>query len=167
MGAVTATAGAQAVNDIFNRGQNKSIAAESQPFVLSTGYTYRVPTLAVSNGLLSGRLVRNVLRDWTLSGDMRYASGPADRVSHGDQHLSTVLFPQYLRQPGARRSAVHRQPQLPLCQPQQPIRAESGGVDGTGHRAVGHAAAYYNDYRYQRRPASRWPSAGSSPFGKV
>ena len=133
LGATSGTAGAPAVNDILNRDQNKYISADSQPFVLATGYTYRVPALGVSN-----RLLKYALRDWTYSGMLRYASGLPIESPLATNNLTTTLFTGYLRQPGARRSAVHREPQLPLHQPEQAIRAESGRVDGTGQRAVGH-----------------------------
>ena len=155
LGAVTATAGAQAVNDIFNRGQNKYIAAESQPFVLSTGYTYRVPTLAVSNGLLSSRLVHNVLRDWTLSGDMRYASGLPIESPTATNNLSTVLF---------RNTFANRVPGVPLftanlnchcVNPNSQFVLNPAAWTEPANGQWGTAAAYYNDYRYQRRPSEQ------------
>jgi len=147
LGATSGTAGAPAVNDILNRYQNKYISADSQPFVLATGYTYRVP-----GGGISNRLLRYALSDWTYSGMLRYASGLPIESPLATNNLTTTLF---------RGTFANRVPGVPLftadlnCHCIDPnkqfvLNPAAWTQPGTGQ--WGTAAAYYNDYRYQRRP---------------
>jgi hypothetical protein len=150
LGSTTGGGGVPAVNDIFNRGQNKYIPAESQPFILSTGYTYRVPALAVSN-----RLVREVLRDWTLSGDLRYASGTPIQSPTSTNNLSSALFAG---------TFANRVPGVPLftanlnchcIDPNKQFVLNPAAWTQPANGQWGTAAAYYNDYRSQRRPSEQ------------
>jgi hypothetical protein len=147
LGATSGTAGAPAVNDILNRYQNKYISAASQPFVFATGYTYRVPVSGVSN-----RLVRNLLRDWTLGGMLRYASGLPILSPAATNNLTTALF---------RGTFANRVPGVPLftqdlnchcIDPNKQFVLNPAAWTQPGAGQWGTAAAYYNDYRYQRRP---------------
>ena len=147
LGATSGTAGAPAVNDILNRYQNKYLSASSQPYVFATGYTYRVPVSGVSN-----RLVRNLLRDWTLSGMVRYASGLPILAPAATNNLTTTLF---------RGTFANRVPGVPLFTQDLNCHCINPGKQFVLNPAAwtqpatgqwGTAAAYYNDYRYQRRP---------------
>jgi hypothetical protein len=147
LGATSGTAGAPAVNDILNRDQNKYISADSQPFVLASGYTYRVPALGVSN-----RLVKYALRDWTYSGMVRYASGLPIEAPLATNNLTTTLF---------RGTFANRVPGVPLftadlnchcINPNKQFVLNPAAWTEPANGQFGTAAAYYNDYRYQRRP---------------
>lgn len=150
LGSVTGGGGTPPVNDIFNRGQNKYLAAESQPFVLATGYTYRVPGLATPN-----RLVRNVLRDWTLSGYMRYASGLPIQSPLATNNLGSALFAG---------TFANRVPGVPLftanlnchcVNPNSQFVLNPAAWTQPADGQWGTAAAYYNNYRYERRPSEQ------------
>ena len=54
--------GVDANNDVYNRPNNKYISSNSQPQVLSIGFTYE--TLALGQN----SIVRNVTRGWTVGG---------------------------------------------------------------------------------------------------
>jgi hypothetical protein len=147
LGATSGTAGAPAVNDILNRDQNKYLSADSQPFVLATGYTYRVPALGVSN-----RLLQYALRDWTYSGMLRYASGLPIESPLATNNLSTVLYTG---------TFANRVPGVPLftadlnchcVNPNKQFVLNPAAWTEPASGQWGTAAAYYNDYRYQRRP---------------
>jgi len=148
LGASPGTGGSSAVNDIFNRDQNKYISADSQPFILATGYSYRVPALGTSN-----RLVRDVLRDWTYSGLLRYASGLPIESPLATNNLSTALFAG---------TFANRVPGVPLftanlnchcIDPNSQFVLNPAAWTEPAAGQWGTGAAYYNDYRYQRRPA--------------
>jgi hypothetical protein len=147
LGATSGTAGAPAVNDILNRDQNKYISADSQPLVLAMGYTYRVPAIGTSS-----RLLRDALRDWTYSGMLRYASGLPIESPLATNNLSTVLFTG---------TFADRVPGVPLftadlnchcVNPNKQFVLNPAAWTEPANGQWGTAAAYYNDYRYQRRP---------------
>jgi hypothetical protein len=74
------------LNDVYNRGINKSISGESQPFALAIGFSYEAPKVT------SNKLVQNAVHGWTLGGFMRYASGlpiPSPQAQNG---LNTLLL---------------------------------------------------------------------------
>ena len=56
-------------NDVYNRSINKWISGQSQPLSFSTGFSYNTPAVT------SHKLVRAAVRDWTIGGFLRYASG--------------------------------------------------------------------------------------------
>ena len=76
----------QAVNDIFNRQQNKYISGDSQPLQFVAGFTYQTPAIG------ENRFVRTLLRDWNFNGILRYASGLPIRAPGAQNNLNTLLF---------------------------------------------------------------------------
>jgi hypothetical protein len=148
LGATSGTAGAPAVNDIFNRNLNKYISADSQPVVLAMGYTYKVPAIGVSN-----RLVKYALRDWTYSGMLRYASGLPIEAPLATNNLNTILF-----NGGTFANRVSGAPLFTAdlnchcVNPNKQFVLNPAAWTEPGPGQFGSAAAYYNDYRYQRRP---------------
>src|SRR5262249_44802679 len=131
---------AQAVNDIFNRSQNKYISADSQPLQFVTGFSY------VSPAVTANRWLRAAVRDWSFSGIARYASGLPIQVPTGQNNLSTVLF---------RGTFANRVPGQPLflkdlnCHCIDPnkdfVLNPAAWTDPIAGR-FGTAAAYYDDY---------------------
>ena len=81
-GAESQNGGGAAINDVFNRPNQKTISANSQPLVFVTAFNYRLPALG------SNRLLRNAAR-WTIGGILRWQQ-PAVDIMH--QALSLTLF---------------------------------------------------------------------------
>jgi len=143
------------VNDFQNRMQNKSLSGFSRPFVSVVSANYRLPAWG------SNKVVSQVVRDWTIGAVLSYASGLPILAPTSTNNLSTLLF---------RSTYFNRVPNQPLflkdlnCHCIDPTKdlvlkpaAWSNPTDGQW----GTSAPYYNDFRYERRPAE------SMSFGRI
>ncbi len=143
------------VNDIANRSLNKYISGYDQPLLLVFSGNYTTPHFS-NNKVLSW-----IARDWTLGAVLRYGSGLPIRVPTANNSLSTALF---------RSTFANRVPGQPLfledlnCHCFDPTKSlvlnPNAWVDPSAGQ-FGTSAAYYNDYRQQRRPAE------NLSFGRV
>jgi hypothetical protein len=135
------------INDVFNRRNQKYISGNSQPLVLVLGANYRVP------GLSANRWTKRITGDWTLSAIVRYASGlpilvPASQTSL----LGNLLFR------GTRMNRVTGQPlylkdlNCHCFDPTRELLLNPAAWQDVPAGQWGHSAAYYNDYRFARRP---------------
>jgi hypothetical protein len=137
----------QGINDVFNRPNQKNVAAASQPFMFVTAYSYELPKMG------SSKLVRNLVGGWTLGGVLRYASGTPIAVPGSNNNLGSLL------QQGTRMNRVPGQPLLLVsnlnCSCFDPgatfvlnPKAWSDPADGQW----GFGPAFYKDYRNRRAP---------------
>jgi hypothetical protein len=140
------TIGNAATNDVFNRDVNKYISQYNRPFVFNVSANYTTPVWRVN------KFVSWAVRDWTIGTYLQYGSGLPILAPTAQNQLASHLF---------RSTFANRNPDVPLftqdlnCHCFDPNRQfvlnpaawsePAGGQWGT-------AAAYYNDYRYQRRP---------------
>jgi hypothetical protein len=135
------------INDVFNRSQNKTISGFSRPLVSVISINYRVPAPQ------GNKIVSLVVRDWAFGSVMTYASGTPILAPTSTNNLSTLLF---------RGTYYSRDPSKPLflkdlnCHCIDPTKDlvlnKDAWVNPTDGQ-WGAANAYYNDYRYQRRPS--------------
>jgi hypothetical protein len=134
------------INDVFNRANNKTLSATDQPFYFNISATYVTPKL---NG---NKILSWIARDWTYGVYLQYASGTPIPVPTANNNLSTTLFQSTLAQ---------RVPGVPLytvdlnCHCYDPNKTFALNKDAWTNPAAGQfgtTAAYYSDYRYQRRP---------------
>jgi hypothetical protein len=139
-------------NDVFNRSANKDLAALDQRYVLSIGVTYVTP----APGFTTNRLVRAVAKDWTISGVFRDASGALIQAPAIQNNIQSILF-----QTGG---FMNRVPGVPLftadvnchcIDPNKQFVLNPAAWTNPPVGTFGNAAAYYNDYRYQRRPTEQ------------
>ncbi len=143
------------VNDYLNRMQNKSLSGFSRPFVSVLSASYRLPAWGPN------KIVSNVVRDWTIGSVLSYSSGLPILAPTSTNNLSTLLF---------RPTFFNRNAGVPLylkdlnCHCIDPTKdlvlnpaAWSNPTDGQW----GTAAPYYNDFRFERRPAE------SMSFGRI
>ena len=143
------------VNNFQNRLQNKTLSGFSRPFVSVLSANYRLPAWGPN------KVFSQAVRDWTIGAVLSYASGLPILAPTSTNNLSTLLF---------RSTFFNRVPGQPLfltdlnCHCIDPTKqlvlnpaAWSNPTDGQW----GTSAPYYNDYRYERRPAE------SMSFGRV
>ncbi|HEY6340032.1 MAG TPA: carboxypeptidase regulatory-like domain-containing protein [Bryobacteraceae bacterium] len=140
------------LNDVFNRRNQKDLSVFDQPFqfVFSGGYT--TPRLPGGNRFTGNRVVSWIARDWQVGVLLRYASGLPIASPSSTNGLATYLFQGTL---------FNRVPGVPLfthnlnCHCFDPNKTFVLNPAAWSNPAAGQwgtAAAYYSDFRYQRRP---------------
>ena len=152
--------GTAAVNDVFNRSQNKYISQYDQPLVWNNSVNYTVPAFKLGSSM-AAKGASWVARDWSLGAVFTYASGLPIQAPAAQNALSTILF---------RGTFSDRVPGQPLytqdinCHCYDPnktfiLNPKAWSDPPAGQ--FGTAAAYYSDYRFQRRPVE------SLSFGRI
>ncbi|HSP68346.1 MAG TPA: TonB-dependent receptor, partial [Bryobacteraceae bacterium] len=136
------------VNDVFNRSTTKSLSGFSRPLVSTLSINYRVPATP------GNKIVSHVLRDWAVGATLSYASGLPILSPTSTNNLGTLN--------GGRNTYFNRvegvNPFLKdlNCHCIDPTKDLVLNKDAWANPAPGQwgtASPYYNDYRYQRRPA--------------
>jgi hypothetical protein len=138
------------INDAFNRPNQKALSSYDQPlqFVFSGSYT--TPKWSATNSGM--KVVSWVARDWQIGTLLRYASGLPIASPTSTNGLATYLFQSTL---------FNRVPGVPLftqdlnCHcfdPNTTFVLNPAAWSNPAAGQWGTAAAYYSDYRYQRRP---------------
>ncbi len=136
-----------AVNNVFDRHVNKYLSMLSRPFTFVMAANYTVPRWNTY------KVVSWILRDWTIAATLQYASGMPIQAPIAQNQLSSVLF---------QNTFANRVPGEPLftkdlnCHCIDPnkdfVLNPNAWVDPPAGQ-FGTGAAYYNDYRQQRRPS--------------
>src|SRR6185295_6183490 len=155
------TTGNAVANDIFNRQTNKYISIYDQPLVFNFSATYTTPTLG-GNKILSW-----LARDWTYAAALQYASGFPLQVPNAQSNLNNYLFqgasfanrvagqPLFTNNWVDKDGTAHTDPIDLNCHCYDPnktfILNPNAWVDPAAGQ-FGASAAYYDDYRSQRRP---------------
>jgi len=142
--------GGVVVNDVFNRRNQKALSSYDQPFQFVISGSYTTPRWSRSGAGL--KAVSWLARDWQIGALLRYASGLPIAAPSSTNSLATYLFQGTL---------FNRVPGVPLftqdlnCHCFDPNKTFVLNPAAWSNPAAGQwgtAAAYYNDYRYQRRP---------------
>src|SRR2546426_8065641 len=147
------------INDVFNRNLNKQISGFSRPQVLSIAFSYTTPAWGKFKRLSW------LVRDWTIGSFLRYQSGELIRVPASNNNLLTQLGRGPANNPalwGGGTTFQNRVPRVPLllkdpnCQcidPTKDLILNPAAWTDAPPGQFGTSAAYYNDFRWQRRPA--------------
>jgi hypothetical protein len=156
--------GGGVVADITVRDLNKSLSTYSQPFKTTLAATYTVPQWG------DNKVLRALLGDWQISAMLQYASGrPIRSPSAQNLYSSQMMYnPGYM--PNAYLSSllgmggpwadrVEGEPfftkdlNCTSCfDPNKDFVLNPKAWADPPPGRIGNAAAYYDDYRYQRRP---------------
>ena len=145
--------GLDANNDVYNRNQNKYISASSQPLVTVIAFTYKTP------GFGANRLLRTAVRDWTVSGVGRYASGLPIQSPGAQNNLNSLLFRanggSFANRVGG-QDLFLKNLNCHCVDPNKDLVLNPAAWTDPVPGQFGTAAAYYNDYRQQRRPSEQF-----------
>jgi hypothetical protein len=145
-------------NVFVSPASQKAIAANSEPLISVIAFNYIVP------GVGEGGMVKALTGGWTVGGIMRYASGQPIPVPASTLPLNTLTF---------QTTRMNRVPGQPLY-----LKNLNGSIDpnndfvlnpnawvnpAPGEYAT--APAYYDDFRYQRRPDEQFSIGREFPLG--
>jgi Carboxypeptidase regulatory-like domain/TonB dependent receptor len=136
------------INDVFNRDNNKQLSASSRPNVMTLAFNYSTPSWGPN------RVARFLVKDWMVGAVLQYASGlPIPTPANiSNNNTSTLL----------RGTWATRVPDQPLflqdlnCHcfdPSTTVVLNPNAWADTPNGQFSPSAAYYNDFRYQRRPS--------------
>jgi hypothetical protein len=146
------------VNDYQNRLQNKTISGFSRPLVSTISATYTSPKVG------KNKYVREAVGGWIIGSVLQYASGLPILAPTSTNNLSTLLF---------RSTFFDRVPNVPLyldnlnchcIDPTQQLVLNPAAWVNPPAGQFGTSAPYYNDYRYERRPAESMSLGRSFSF---
>jgi hypothetical protein len=152
---------AAAINDVFDRKQNKYISRLSRPYVFVTAVNYTFPKLNVYKPLSWA------IRDWRIGAVLQYASGMPIKVPTANSNLSTLLFrdtfanrvagqPLFLKTSKAggvtTTSAVNLNDRSSY-NPYTDFVLNPAAWADPGQGQFSYSPGYYDDYRYRRRPS--------------
>jgi hypothetical protein len=138
------------VNDVFNLRNYKDISASSIPLVSAFMFNYQIPAIAKSGW------AQALQKNWTLGGSFRYQSGAAILSPLATNNLQAAL-PR-----STAGTFANRVPGVPLftdspnCHcfdPSDTFILNPAAWTQPAAGQWGTAAAYYNDYRWQRQPS--------------
>ena len=140
------------INNVFNRANQKTYSAYDQPFLLVFSGTYTTPRLSGDNAFTSNKVGRAIAKDWQIGALMRYGSGLPILSPQATTNLTAYTFQPTL---------MNRVPGVPLfthnlncgCfDPNTTFVLNPAAWANPLPGQYGTAAAYYGDYRYERRP---------------
>jgi hypothetical protein len=135
-----------AINNVFDRHVNKYLSMLSRPLVFVVAANYTVPTWNAN------KIASWILRDWTIGATLQYASGMPILAPVAQNQLASVLFQNTYanRVPG--EDPYTKDLNCHCIDPNQEfVLNKNAWVDPPAGQ-FGTGAAYYNDYRQQRRP---------------
>ena len=149
-----------ATNDVFNRQQNKYLSGYDQPFMFVFSGNYTTPRLTLS-GLPGNKPLSWIARDWQVGAVLRYATGLPIMSPIATNGLSQILFLATGATGAEGGTFMDRVPGQPLFKqnlncgcfnPNTTFVLNPAAWANPPAGQFGTAAAYYSDYRYQRRP---------------
>jgi hypothetical protein len=152
---------ATSVNDTLDRKVNKYISGNSQPHRFVVAGNYRLPTLDIN------KFLSYAIRDWTFGVVLQYQNGLPIRVPYANNQLGTLLklcAPVNVMFAGCQGTGTfaNRVPGEPLfsadlndssVDPNKTFYLNPKAWVDPLPGQYGVSAAYYSDYRYQRRPS--------------
>ncbi|MBZ5578286.1 MAG: TonB-dependent receptor [Acidobacteriia bacterium] len=143
------TTGNAVVNDVFNRKNNKYLSLYDQPLLFNVSATYVTPKIG------GNRVLSWAARDWTYGVFLQYASGFPIQVPLAQNNLGNQVFQTTFANRVAGQPLFTVDPNCHCYDPNTTFLLNPNAWSTTTPAAgqFGSSAAYYSDYRTQRRPS--------------
>ncbi|MGH9664200.1 MAG: hypothetical protein ACRD9L_07240, partial [Bryobacteraceae bacterium] len=134
------------INNVFNRRVQKTYSLNDQPNIFVMSFNYRTP------GWNRSSWTRHILGGWELGGILRYASGTPIQIPTANNSLGSALFQNTfaVRVPG--QPLFLKDLNCGCIDPNKDLVLNPNAWTQPAAGQFGTSAAYYNDYRYARRP---------------
>jgi hypothetical protein len=156
------TNGNALTNNVLNRPNNKYISGFDQPLVWNLSLTYVTPKVSLNTSSSAFNTAASwLVRDWTYGVFLQYSSGLPIQAPYANNNLNSLLFDQIPGGAVGSGTFANRVPGAQLytvdlnCHCYNPSTTfalnPAAWVDPPAGQ-FGTSAAYYNDYRTQRRP---------------
>jgi len=135
------------VNDFTNRNQNKYLSGYDQPnlLVFSGSYT--------TQKWFGNKVLSYFVRDWNIGGVFRYGSGFPIRVPNSNNALASVLNRGTFANRIAGQPLFLQDLNCHCFDPSRTLVLNPAAWTDPAAVQFSSSTAYYNDYRYQRRPS--------------
>ena len=146
MGAEAEGTGGGAINDAFNRPVNKDISQYDQPLVSIISVDYTTPKWA------GPKAASWIARDWTVGALLQYRSGLPIQAPASTNNLASTLFQSTFANRVAGVDPFTHDLNCHCFNPATTFVLNPAAWTQPAAGQFGTAAAYYTDYRYQRRP---------------
>jgi len=141
----------QAVNDVYNRPNQKSLVSSSQPFLFVVAFTYDlydwVPLVT------SNKFADRVWKGWKLGGIMRYSSGLPIAVPSSLNNMNSLVFQSTRMNRVAGQPLFIKNLNCHCIDPTKDLVLNPKAWADVPNGQWGYSAPYYNDYRTQRQPS--------------
>ena len=151
------TTGNAVVNDVFNRKIDKFLSGFDQKFLYNISLNYTTPRLGI-NKVLSW-----IARDWNYGAFLQYSSGLPIEVPLAGNNLGTTVFQSTFADRVAGQPLFTKDPNCHCYDPNKTFLLNPNAWVNPPAGQFGTSAAYYDDYRSQRRPVENmnlgreWP----------
>ena len=152
-----------AVNDVNNRRVNKYLSGYNQPLLSVIAGNYTTPKIGISGG--AGKVLSLIARDWTIGAVLRYGSGLPIKVPAATSGLATYTFQSTFVNRVAGEPLLLQDLNCHCFDPTRTLTLNPKAWVNPPTGRFGTAAAYYDEYRYQRRPQENMSLARNFKFG--
>ncbi len=144
----------QAVNDVFNRPNQKSLVASSQPNLFVVSFTYELPYQRLP-GSFQNTVVKHIVSGWQLSSLLRYGSGLPIPVPASQGNLNSLVFQSTRMNRVAGQPLYLVDPNCGCINPYNQLMLNPKAWQDVPNGQWGVSAPFYNDFRYPRTPSEQ------------
>jgi hypothetical protein len=140
------TTGGAVVNDVFNRKIDKYLSTYDQPFIYNISLSYTTPRIGFNKALSW------VARDWTYGAFLQYSSGFPIEAPLATNNLSSDIFQSTFADRVSGQPLFTHDLNCHCFDPNATFVLNPAAWTNPPAGQFGTSAAYYSDYRTQRRP---------------
>jgi hypothetical protein len=140
------TTGNAVFNDVFNRKNQKYLSSYDQPFLFNISVTYVTPKLRINKALSW------LARDWTYGAFLQYSSGFPIVAPTANNNMIGTVFQNTFANRVSGQPLFLADPNCHCYDPNKTFLLNPAAWTDPLPGQFGTSAAYYSDYRTQRRP---------------
>jgi hypothetical protein len=140
---------AGAVNDIFNRANQKGINSSDIPFIFNTGVTYELQKYSI----FGNSFLQKVVAGWTIGGIFLYQSGSLIATPGSSNTMSSWYGQNTLENRVPGQPLFLKNPNCHCINPTSDFILNPAAWENPAPGQWGTSSAYYNDFRNARRPS--------------